>query len=366
MHENLYNAAAGRQQRVLIVGPGTKTSKGGIAAVTKTLLKKPPELSDFQISEYPSYKEGGRVKRLLYGISKIFEFPFAARNCDIIHIQMTAKGSAIRKAIYAKIAKKMHKKIIIQIHSTDYFLDTMPKCVKRKVRNALKDADAVLVLSEKFEKRLRKEFKLKNVKVLPNGIEPGKFKDIPLNICERKGILYLGKLSYQKGCFDILNALKILKDRYGLQPNCVFAGKGPYEEQLKGFAKAYGLENVSFAGWVNGKDKKELLKKSGIMLLPSYHEGFPVSILEGMAAGCYIIASDVGACSEMAEGGFIKPKDAETMAEMIRIVMEVKESPDSINHILLKRILNRNREKVNSEYNIHTIFSKLAEIYRRG
>lgn len=342
------------KKKILIVGPGTKTSKGGIAAVTKQMLESEELKNAAEITEYSSYKDSNKIACLLYGIAKIILFPFYAVHKDVIHIQMTSKGSMVRKSNYVKIAKKMNKKIIVQIHCCDYFLDCMDKKQKEKAKEVLKMADKVLVLSEKFADRIRKELGLTNVEMLPNGIDPDEY------IYEKSkndAIVYLGKLTRQKGCFDILEALKHLKEKYGLQPECVFAGNGAGEEELKKKTKEYGLSKVIFLGWVEGEEKKSLLKGSGIMLLPSYHEGFPVSILEGMVSGCYIIASDVGACADMAEGEFINAGDADFLGKKIKDVL-------CMSHEEYENTLQKNREKSETEYNIHNIHSRLSNIYK--
>ena len=138
------------RKKILIVGPGTKTSNGGIAEVTKQMLGSDILREDFRLYEYPSYKEGNKISRFIYGVKRILKFQFEARNYDAVHVQMTSKGSALRKSYYIKKAKKMGKKVFVQIHSTDFFLDTMSEKRKKKIKKTLKMADKVLVLSDGF------------------------------------------------------------------------------------------------------------------------------------------------------------------------------------------------------------------------
>ena len=148
----------------------------------------------------------------------------------------------------------------------------------------------------------------------------------------------------------IIEALKILKDQYRIEPECIFAGTGKIEE-LK--SQANGL-NIHFTGWIDGEEKKKCLSNAGIFLLPSYHEGFPVSILEGMASGCYIIASDVGACKEIADGEFITPGDANALAKALHHVIRMEEAE-------YVSVLRKNLSKVQKTYFIDDIHKKIRK-----
>ena len=56
---------------------------------------------------------------------------------------------------------------------------------------------------------------------------------------------------------------------------------------------------VELKGFLSGKDKENILKKAEIMILPSYGEGLPIVLLEGVASACAIISTSVGAISEL-------------------------------------------------------------------
>ena len=84
-------------------------------------------------------------------------------------------------------------------------------------------------------------------------------------------------------------------------------------------------ENVSFLGWISGKEKEEALRRASVYVLPSYFEGQPLSVLEAMANYCVVVASDTGGIPMMVENevtGLLVPvKDADAIAEaVIRLV----------------------------------------------
>ena len=135
----------------------------------------------------------------------------------------------------------------------------------------------------------------------------------------------------------------------------MISGSGNIQE-VQEEAEQLELKNISFTGWIDGDEKTRLLKNSGVLLMPSYHEGFPVSILEGMASGCYIITSDVGACSEMAEGSVVMPGDEKSLADAIKHVIYMPE--DEYVAVLLK-----NKDKIDNVYNIDKVHKMLLDMY---
>lgn len=88
----------------------------------------------------------------------------------------------------------------------------------------------------------------------------------------------------------------------------------------------YGLNDiVSFEGWVSGDKKINLLNKVDAYILPSYHEGLPISILEAMSYSLPIISTNVGGIPEIlknGENGFIiTPGDKDAIYRAILELM---------------------------------------------
>ena len=153
----------------------------------------------------------------------------------------------------------------------------------------------------------------KHTTVIPNGIDPGKFKhDKP----KKKRILVVTRMLERKGVQHVLMALEGLK----LDQEVHIVGDGPYLPTLRQMAQATG-NNVTFWGWLDAQspELKDLFETSGIFVFPSEAENFPIVLLEAMAAGMAIITTKETGCAEVVGDAalLVKSRDAEAIREAL-------------------------------------------------
>jgi glycosyltransferase involved in cell wall biosynthesis len=109
-------------------------------------------------------------------------------------------------------------------------------------------------------------------------------------------LLYLGAIYQEKGFYELIEALNSVSFDYEL----TVCGEPRNEVEKNRFLKAIeGNNHIVYKGFVSGEEKQEIFLKTDVMVLPSYSEGLPVSLLEGMSYGCYLIASNVGSIPEV-------------------------------------------------------------------
>ncbi|WP_302897278.1 glycosyltransferase [Mesorhizobium sp. LMG 17147] len=108
-------------------------------------------------------------------------------------------------------------------------------------------------------------------------------------------LICVGRLAPEKGHHVLLEALAHLKQR-GVSCHLDIVGAGPLEAELKARSTALGLrENVTFRGFVPyGPALFELYRQAGVLVLPSFTEGFPQVINESLCIGLPTIATAVG------------------------------------------------------------------------
>lgn len=163
----------------------------------------------------------------------------------------------------------------------------------------------------------------KDVKIIPNGIDLQMFK--PDNSLRENGsirIVFSGRLTLQKGLDNLLLALKESRGKIKNKFSLKVIGDGPLKERLIKNASSLIREGaVIFCGRIA---KEELLieyKRAHIFILPSLYEGMSNSLLEAMACGCMVIASDIAGNNELVkegENGFLfEPNDKNQLREIL-------------------------------------------------
>lgn len=116
-----------------------------------------------------------------------------------------------------------------------------------------------------------------------------------INFDKTINLLYVGRLVFDKGLFELIDAVRILKDKkYDVHLNLVGGGTDYDNLQLK--VNALNLkENVTFFGMVSEKQKLiNIYNSNDIFVLPTYHEGFPRVLYEAMMMQIPIITTFVG------------------------------------------------------------------------
>ena len=342
-----------RKTKVLVIGPCISRSKGGMASVIRQEMDSSYLNEHLELKFFPSYVDGSLLKRIFYCAGRICCGLFKIPAADTLHIHMTSKGSMVRKLFYIREGLLFHKKIVIQIHCCDYFLEKlyqMPKFIQDYTIQILRKVDVILCLSKAFRNRMEKELGLENCIYYPNGINPDEY-DYSEDFSEYTNkLVYLGKLREDKGVFDLLESIRILQQQ-GADISCVFGGTGD-TDKMKEIIARKSISKITFRGWMDKRAIKECFRFAKILVLPSYHEGFPMVILEAMASGVNIIATNVGAIPEMIKTD-LEPGKPEAMADLIaRKLISDKEE------------IRENRKKVEEEFDIRKLHQKLYMILK--
>ena len=135
----------------------------------------------------------------------------------------------------------------------------------------------------------------RRMEIVPNAVYGGA---APVDEGDRRGLLYVGRLSVEKGVDCLIGAVAGLKNA----PLRV-VGDGPELERLSTLADSLGVD-VSFEGWADATGVRARMDESELLCVPSvWYENCPGVVLEAMIAGLPIIASDTGGLTELLEEG---------------------------------------------------------------
>ena len=192
-----------------------------------------------------------------------------------------------------------------------------------------------------------------------NGIDLGQFAaraSLPQN--QRPIILCVARLEPVKNQGMLFQALEVLKARFN--PEVWLVGDGPLQSQYEAHLQAVGLaDSVKFLGY--RYDIPQLTAAADVSVLTSLKEGIPRSLMQSMAVGVPVVATDVKGTREVVvdgKTGFLVPlNDAETLAERIGRLLA---SPS-----LRREMGARAVEHVRREFCEAQVTRRLVDIYRR-
>lgn len=196
-------------------------------------------------------------------------------------------------------------------------------------------------------------FPKEKIRVIPYGIDVHQLEP---SYTHQKYFLFVGRLSEEKGVETIIHVAKLLPD---IQFKIV--GRGPDKEYLHRLA--HGMNNVEFLGFRLGDELQELYKGACAVLLPSrVHEVFPLILLEAMALGKPVIASEVGGIPEVVldrqTGFLVHPTDIRGWTEAVLRLYH--------DHELHQQLSRASRERVEQQFRLEDHRRQLMEVYQEA
>lgn len=273
------------------------------------------QIKDFLVKHNVHYECLNLPTSFNFSSYKIFSKALKKFSPDVVHEHLDVS--------YSWIWTLMHRIPLVATIHTDPFrrknwkVDFLVKL--RETIGKLK----VVGCSNKTKELSIKCYGLKrdNVTYVYNPIDTSQFnvkKDDDLTI----HFIHIGRFNEVKNHELLINAFNIL---LRCNPNCdlTLAGDGTLFEKIKDQVKELGIEDkVNFLG--NVIDVPKLLENMSVFVLPSKTEAFPVSILEAMASGLPIIASNVGGIPEMVtdNGILVKPNDIEELLNAMKTLSD--------------------------------------------
>ena len=266
---------------------------------------------------------------------------------DIIHLNSSCSRFGVFRDCICALIGRMHSiPVVLQCHCNiqDQVRSKLAESAFRVMASVSK---SVLVLN-RFSAEYSRRFAGERVIIVPNFADEN-------DIYERKGvadeirqIVFVGHVRREKGAIEMFEAAAQF-------PEIRFVLAGPVQKDMEELPHG---SNVELLGPQPHETVLQLLREADVFLFPSHTEGFANALLEAMAAGLPIIATDVGANAEMIEneGGIIIPvKDANAIFEAIQAF---KGAPD-----YRLGMSNWNTKKVRTAYLLSTVMGKIMDIY---
>jgi len=202
----------------------------------------------------------------------------------------------------------LRKPVVVSARGSDINVFSHFRLIRPLIKLVLRRADAVIAVSKALKDvMVNLGCSLEKITVIPNGIDPVKFRPLPGPVARRTLdlpadcpiVLSVGKLIESKG-FQLLIEAAVRVRRQRPDVMFVMIGEGPLRSQLKDMVRSLDLQNnVMIVGARPHEELAAWYSAADLFCLASEREGCPNVLLEALACGCPVITTDVGGTSEI-------------------------------------------------------------------
>lgn len=282
------------KEKILVISVSNH-AKGGVASVVTTFMQSEYLNSKFDIHYFHSHDPKSFTSKWITWFISLICFPFLllSRKFRVAHIHGSLKGSLFRKSCFLFWLKLFRIPTIYQCHAAQVegYFNSKNDMQLKIIRFIFSLFTLRLCLGKKsvglFEDKTSSKWD-----VLFNPVPDITVLREKQDTCN---FTFMGELTKRKGIEDLLEAFSQCNNEHA---RLLVAGNGDIDT-LKAHCRALGIENkVDFLGWINNSEKLHLLAKTDVVVLPSYAEGLPMSILEAMSVGLPVITTPVGAVED--------------------------------------------------------------------
>jgi len=244
---------------------------------------------------------------------------------DILHIH------AIGPSIMVPFAKLLGLRVVVTNHGPDYDRQKWGRIAKFMLRLGeklgTKSADKVIAISNTIKNILETKYNRNDCIIIPNGVNiPNMASDSSyiesLGLQKKKYIVGVGRFVPEKGFHDLIKAyIKLDNKEYKL----VLVGDADHETNYSRNLKKLAKSNeVTLTGFIQGEELNEIFSYARLFVMPSYHEGLPIALLEAISYNLDVLVSDIPANREvdLEKRYYFKTGDINMLTHQLRTRLE--------------------------------------------
>lgn len=339
------------------------TTMGGISAVAK-VYKETGLFRRWGVRYIASHTDTSRLMKIVFALRSFgtYFYLLLLGRAELVHIHSASRASFWRKSPFVVLARIFRVPCLFHLHGGGFRTFYYSECGSLRqwfIRRILLMTSEIVVLSEVWRQSISRIVPSARVSVLANPIvappEKAHSRD-----AQRYDVLYLGRVFESKGIYVLLDAVSRLKESFpSLKIGC--AGDGDLREVALALERMSLADTVDILGWVDKNTRDDLLASSSILVLPSFAEGLPMSVLEAMASALPVVASAVGGIPDAIESGeqgiLTVPGDVESLTNALETLLN---DPD-----LRQRMGNAGRDKFLQMFSVDVVIPQLEQIYSR-
>jgi teichuronic acid biosynthesis glycosyltransferase TuaC len=232
----------------------------------------------------------------------------------------------------AMLARSVGKRLVITARGSDLNLIPQHVLPRRMMQWAARRADASIGVCAALVEVLRGwDIDPARLHVMRNGVDLQRFRPVPavqarqqLGIDGSPILLSVGNLLELKGHHLVIDALQAIEARFPAA-RLIIIGQGPERQRLEARARERGVASrVTFAGAVPNAQLAAWYSAADVLVLASRREGWANVLLEAMACGTPVVATDAGGTSEVVAGVagvLIGERSGESLAAALRAIL---------------------------------------------
>ena len=278
---------------------------------------------------------------------------------DLVHFH--AEGPCV----FCWLPRLMGKKVVVTVHGLDHKRQKWGKFasayILRGEKAAVRHAHSIIVLNTSMQEYFLREYGRDTV-LIPNGVKPAEIRPAreiieQFGLVSRGYILFVGRLDPGKGIHYLIDAYRKLHTDKKL---VIAGGSSDTDDYVKQLHEMAGdTQSIIFTGFLQGPVLEELYSNAHLYVLPSDHEGMPLSLLEAMNYGCCCVTSDIGECTAVMNGcGLTFPRgNAEALRETLQNLCDHPDQAEAYR--------SEAREVISSKYTWQEITEQTDRLYRR-
>lgn len=346
---------------VLLLGPDL-AQMGGMATVENLVLAHMPTAA--QLRHVSTHNYGSSAFRIRLYLRAVWQtiWTLSSQDVDVVHILLSQRGSALRKAILTLIAKAYGKPVILHAQSSEFhvFFDALPRLQQQILRWIFQKCSYWIALSESWKTYYTTSLGLTSdqVVVLRNPVQ------LPSQVPDRSHhttvtLLFLGRIGTRKGAFDLIRAYAALPAEQQQQSHLILAGDGDVDQARELVQHLDLTQQITILDWLNPDQRDRYLAEADVFVLPTNNEGLPLALLEAMGWGLAVVTTPVGGIPEVVtpfqEGILVQPGNIQQLSDALNTVIANKNQ---------RLTMGRNARSRIQPLNIQDYCSTLIELYR--
>jgi glycosyltransferase involved in cell wall biosynthesis len=342
-------------------------AQGGIATYVR-VMQQTPLWTDWNIRHIVTHRHGSaaaKISAFARGVL-LFVVELIRFRPNVVHLHAASDTSFIRKGILLWLSRAARVPVVVHMHGSriQKYYENSPRAIQAFIRATLCRASAVVALGECWAARLAVIAPTARIMVIPNAVPPARRTSQPA-LGDPVQVVFVGRIDENKGTFRLLDAwAELARDPdfgsdVGKFAFLTIAGDGDVEGARHRIRELHLEDTVEVRGWLSESDVGELLDHAQMLVLPSRSEGQPMAVLEAMARGLCVIASDVGGLPEMIGGGcgvLVSPDDIEAITAAMRRVIDDHESRARYGTAAYARVAD--------QFDVRAVWPRLDALYR--